>query len=140
MENVTRRKVLWGLGGLLVLPVFAGEAEAAEWIAVGKPTDFKPRVPKKITLKSGAVIYVVREAAAAYTAVSAVCTHQGCQVNWDQGEQKYLCPCHGAVFSHSGQVLKGPAKRPLPNFPVAVKNGEVLVNAGTAPKPAPKKK
>lgn len=137
-NGTARRRVLWGLGGLLVLPVFLEDAEAAEWTPVGKPTDFKPRVPKKLTLKNGAVIYVTREAAAAYTAVSAVCTHQGCLIAWEQGQQQYVCPCHGSAFSHSGQVVKGPAKRPLPNLPVAVKGGQVLVSAGAAPKP-PKK-
>jgi Rieske Fe-S protein len=61
-----------------------------------------------------------------FVAYSAVCTHQGCTVAYQNGE--LACPCHGSVFDPSkkgGAVLNGPARAPLPQIPIKVQSGGI---------------
>jgi Rieske Fe-S protein len=59
-------------------------------------------------------------------AFSAVCTHQGCTVT-SVAKNVITCPCHASRFSAAtGDVISGPAARPLPVIKVDVRNGEVF--------------
>jgi thiosulfate dehydrogenase [quinone] large subunit len=55
-----------------------------------------------------------------FVAYSSICTHAGCQVQFDPSGKDILCPCHGAVYDpyHGAQVLGGPAPYPLQNIPI----------------------
>lgn len=61
------------------------------------------------------------------SALSLVCTHQSCTVNWQETDNKFVCPCHGSQFAMDGKVLSGFAKSPLPPVEVKEESGNILV-------------
>jgi nitrite reductase/ring-hydroxylating ferredoxin subunit len=60
-----------------------------------------------------APVAVYRDDGGALHAVSGVCTHLGCVVQWNAGEKSWDCPCHGSRFDVDGAILNGPARKPL---------------------------
>ena len=73
---------------------------------------------------NGQPAFVVQPAQGTFKAFSAVCTHAGCQVEFQQGQ--FFCPCHASSFDGStGAVLSGPAPSPLPSIPIHVTGGTI---------------
>lgn len=62
----------------------------------------------------GLRVALYRDAAGELHALSSVCTHMACDVGWNDREKVWDCPCHGSRFSPAGDVIRGPAARPLP--------------------------
>ncbi|GLI53709.1 ubiquinol-cytochrome c reductase iron-sulfur subunit [Thermodesulfovibrio yellowstonii] len=61
------------------------------------------------------------------TALSPVCTHLGCFVNFDKNSNEFICPCHGGRYDSEGKVLTGPPKEPLQRLPVKIENKKIFV-------------
>jgi cytochrome b6-f complex iron-sulfur subunit len=62
-----------------------------------------------------------------FIALSAVCTHLGCIVQWQAKEHEFLCPCHAGRYTIDGKVISGPPPKPLPTYPVTVQGDQILV-------------
>lgn len=56
---------------------------------------------------------VSRDESGALRAVSAVCSHMKCIVDWNDAEGSWDCPCHGSRFEADGAVIDGPATEAL---------------------------
>jgi Rieske Fe-S protein len=67
----------------------------------------------KIVNVEGKQLAVYRDDEKKIHAVSAVCTHLGCIVNWNSAEKSWDCPCHGARYDCEGQIINGPAVKNL---------------------------
>lgn len=74
-------------------------------------------------------VIVARVDANTLAACSAICTHRGCTLEYDANSKEWACPCHGSQFSLDGQVVRGPAKKPLEQF-TAVLGVELSSAAG----------
>jgi glycine/D-amino acid oxidase-like deaminating enzyme/nitrite reductase/ring-hydroxylating ferredoxin subunit len=76
------------------------------------------RLPEDIEIKTGEaqVIGVDGERVGAYRdeqgklhMIDTTCTHLGCELQWNDGERSWDCPCHGSRFSYEGDIVEGPA-------------------------------
>lgn len=66
--------------------------------------------------------------AASFVALSLICTHQGCTVNYDSAASGFKCPCHGSEYNISGAVTQGPAPTALKKYTVAINNNTLTVS------------
>lgn len=54
-----------------------------------------------------------------------VCPHAGCDVEWNDSDNTWDCPCHGSRFSADGKLQQGPARRDLDPIDVVVEGDEI---------------
>jgi glycine/D-amino acid oxidase-like deaminating enzyme/nitrite reductase/ring-hydroxylating ferredoxin subunit len=81
--------------------------------AEGKSAREVPRGTGKVIDSANGKIAAYRDVRGEVTKVSAVCTHMGCIVDWNEAESTWDCPCHGSRFKPDGKVIAGPAETPL---------------------------
>jgi cytochrome b6-f complex iron-sulfur subunit len=62
---------------------------------------------------------LTRTGDATVAVLTAVCTHENATITQSSGSQ-FVCPSHGAMFTTTGAVAKGPANRALRQFPSQV--------------------
>jgi nitrite reductase/ring-hydroxylating ferredoxin subunit len=101
------------------------KAKAQGGKAIAQTSEVAPGSAVKFE-ESGSPAVLVHLDSGDFVAYSAVCTHQGCTVAYQNGQ--LACPCHGSVFdpASGAEVVAGPAPRPLPEVPVEVRGGEVF--------------
>jgi len=101
--------------------------EPSTSFVAGSPLDFTDGVVRFNKEKKA---YVVGTSAGVY-AVSAVCTHLGCITRFKSDERVIACPCHGSRFDLEGNVVHGPAPRPLPWLDIIEDaSGNLVVDTG----------
>jgi cytochrome b6-f complex iron-sulfur subunit len=72
-------------------------------------------------------ILAIRTSTTVVQAVSDICTHAGCGVNYDRVAKIVTCPCHGSQYSLTGVVTRGPATRPLKKYVAQLDPGTNVV-------------
>jgi nitrite reductase/ring-hydroxylating ferredoxin subunit len=103
------------------------ELQGGKWFAVGMLSDLAPG--QVMPVQAGAVpAFLIREGGTV-RAISRVCTHMGCLLNYTAKEQELACPCHGAWFNLDGTVdpAYGMSLPTLPAVGVRVDKGVVYV-------------
>ncbi|MFQ5862650.1 MAG: ubiquinol-cytochrome c reductase iron-sulfur subunit [Candidatus Brocadiales bacterium] len=73
-------------------------------------------------------VWLVRTAQGMY-AFLAICRHLGCTPRWVPEERLFKCPCHGSNYNLEGDVVGGPAPRPLWRLGVSfATDGQIIVD------------
>lgn len=67
----------------------------------------------RLVRSNGKAVAAYRDPDGDLHSVSPTCTHLGCTVQWNHAEKSWDCPCHGSRFGVDGEVLAGPATKPL---------------------------
>ncbi|MFQ5454574.1 MAG: ubiquinol-cytochrome c reductase iron-sulfur subunit [Nitrospirota bacterium] len=60
-------------------------------------------------------------------AISLICTHLGCIVEWQPDKNILFCPCHASSFDLNGNVLGGPAPKPLPTYETKIVDDKIII-------------
>jgi menaquinol-cytochrome c reductase iron-sulfur subunit len=129
-------------GALYGIPLMIGGAVAASvsnylfgkqtvqadtWTDAGDISDAPEGVPSHVRFERAVVdgwearneeasAWIILDEQRNVTAFSPLCTHLGCAYRWQEEKKLFTCPCHGSEFSAQGDVIAGPASRPLDRY------------------------
>ena len=102
-------------------------AAAAAPKKIIKVSKFPVGASQQFVATNGAPAFLFRTKTGVF-AYSAICTHQGCTVEYLKAGKKLVCPCHRASFDpfNGGKVVSGEANFPLAKINVSIKSGWVV--------------
>lgn len=149
---LTRRKLLeitfWSISSVVAVGVIGAgarfivgnsyEPNTMSWVTLGPVTElpagqvhrvnyaFKAKDAWRMVEQKGTLYAFSDDNGATYTVLDGTCTHLGCMVQWQAGDNNYACPCHQAVFARTGAVISGPPPRPLRKLDVKIENGNLV--------------
>jgi len=128
--------------GYLLLP--PSTRRGSDWIDATDLGSVPPNVPTEVSFQRKRVDgwKITSEKATAWIvqwqdhnnqqqviAFSPQCTHLGCAYHWEDANKAFVCPCHASEFSAEGDVLAGPAPRPLDRYNVKVEAGRIMLGS-----------
>jgi cytochrome b6-f complex iron-sulfur subunit len=134
--DTTTRRVFLATAGVagacyiaaLGYPVYrylASPEEEAESVAavtsVSLGADYKlPKGTAKMFKFGPSPAVLIHHLDDSWVAMTAVCTHLGCTVEYEPQADRIHCACHGGVYNaYTGGNVSGPPPRPLKLFKVA---------------------
>ena len=133
----------WSRRSLLVPAalVLAGGAAALAWRLISPPPSrgfaglVRAGQPQEYAIgdvKSWAAgrFYMVR-GSSGFVALYRQCPHLRCTIP-PPVDGVFECRCHLSRFGLTGELLRGPAKRPMDRLPIRLVNGELVVTTGEA--------
>lgn len=135
-----------GVGLLLAAPVvrfifypITAKTRDSDWAEAGPVSDFaNMKSPMRRTLDlvqrdgwrkivNTQIVYIDSKADGKLTALSSICPHLGCAASWRDAEEKFMCPCHGGVFTRDGACVAGPPPRGMDALETKVVDGKLMV-------------
>ena len=88
-------------------------------LAVGQSLEF--------TSSAGISAILFRSSEEKVYALSRICTHEGCSVDFDMNQNRLICPCHGANYEASdGSVISGPTTKSLAKIKVEIQGQQIV--------------
>ena len=91
-----------------------------------RKTEVPPGEAKNIVFNDTPAI-ILNNKDKGYIALSRVCTHLGCIVEYSRAQNKFICPCHAGIYDLEGNVQAGPPPKALIKLPVRVEGDNIIV-------------
>lgn len=111
--NPSRKTIAASAGKFIVEnAIVAGNLIAGKLFPLPDDIDLKPGEAQVVKI-DGHRAGVYKDENGKLHTVDTTCTHLGCETNWNSAEKSWDCPCHGSRFSYGGEVIEGPANKPL---------------------------
>jgi menaquinol-cytochrome c reductase iron-sulfur subunit len=103
------------------------QTRGTRWADAGEISEVEDGTPHQIRFEKAIVdgwtvraqqasAWVVIDEKRQVTAFSPACPHLGCAYGWHSDKKRFVCPCHGSSFDIHGNVITGPASRPLDRY------------------------
>jgi menaquinol-cytochrome c reductase iron-sulfur subunit len=116
----------------------------SEWMDAGEINTGENDLPREITFRHNRVdgwkihseietAWLSKDADGKLLAFSPWCTHLGCAYRWEAARNEFSCPCHGSRFGKEGEVLAGPASRPLDRYEIKIEGKRVWLAPAERP-------
>ncbi len=118
----------WGFFGLILLGRYLTPGERRRGLLqhVAKADEI-PVGESRLVYYEDQPVLLIHYKENQWVALSAICTHLRCGLSWNRESERITCPCHGATYDLNGNVLSGPAPRPLPRFHPYLRNGFIFL-------------
>ncbi len=118
------------------LPPIVNDGQG-QWVAVAAVAAIPVGAVKWFA--TATIVGFVRHTAEGFSALSGVCTHMGCLLQWNGGDRTFDCPCHGGRFTEDGNSAPASPVRysPLPELRTKVEQNQVWVYVASPTTPQP---
>jgi menaquinol-cytochrome c reductase iron-sulfur subunit len=127
-----------GIPALIYLFLPPRVRQEKQWIDAGDVSQLTPDSPVEMSFRRNRIdgwkvisekstAWVVKRPDSSITAFGPQCTHLGCAYHWEESKNEFICPCHNSIFAVDGQVISGPAPRPLDRYESKVEGTHLLL-------------
>ncbi len=116
--------VFYPVAKYLVPPRVSGPDVSS--VSAGLLSEFKKGMYKIIRMGRKPII-VFRQKNGNVGALEATCTHLDCIVQFKDDTEQIWCACHNGLYDLKGRNISGPPPRPLGEFPVVIKDDEIII-------------
>lgn len=124
--------------GYLIAPALQ-KVSADAWIPAGSLESYPVGVPTLFNFNRTTVngwvttvnsfgVYIIKQEDGTILALSNICTHLSCRVNWTPDAGAYICPCHDAHFDINGGIIKGPQPRALDTYETKIEENNLFIH------------
>ncbi len=115
-------------------------SDRSQWVDAGELSHIRVGTPREISFRRNETdgwkihsakdtAWILKKSDGELLAFSPWCTHLGCAYRWDAARGQFSCPCHGSFFSKDGDVIAGPAPRPLDRYEVKLTGKRLWLGA-----------
>ena len=109
-----------------MIPPNVPEPSLSEYELDLKATDVAPNSGRIVPV-GGKPVLLFRTASGELKALTAICTHLACTVQYRPDRADVWCACHNGVYNTSGSNVSGPPPRALTSLQVNVRGDKVII-------------